>query len=198
MKRIGLLGGSFNPVHNGHLKLAREAMAELNLDRVIFVPSYLTPLKNSGPLLPPGLRVRLLRIALKHCSRFSISLCEMRRRGVSYTVDTLKFFRRKFGRGAVLYFLTGADALKNFARWKSPRQILKLCRPVAVTRPGYTLEKVPQGVLRLPMTPFSVSSSDIRRRLKKNGSIRSLVPRGTETILKKYFNRHQGEKNRRS
>ncbi|MBI3316090.1 MAG: nicotinate (nicotinamide) nucleotide adenylyltransferase [Candidatus Omnitrophica bacterium] len=196
--RIGIFGGSFNPVHNGHLKLAREAMAELGLDRVVFVPSYRPPLKKNGFLLPAALRVRLLRAALKGSKGFSVSLGEIRRKGVSYTVDTLKVFHRSLGGKAVLYFLSGADTLKNISRWRSLKEIFKLCRFVVMTRPGYRLDVVPEGVLALPMAALPISGSRIRELLIKGKSVRALVPPGAEPLVKAYFNsiNHKGRSRR--
>ena len=122
--RIGIFGGSFNPIHNGHLKLAREAFSGLNLDKIYFVPSHRTPFKKKEDLFPDPLRLRLLKIALKDRPNFFISLCEMKRKGMSYTVDTLRFFRKRFGKDAQLFFLAGGDTLKNLSRWKSFKEAL--------------------------------------------------------------------------
>src|SRR3989338_7183715 len=124
--RVGIFGGSFSPIHNGHLRLALRAYSELNLDRVIFVPSFLTPLKTQH-LLPAAFRVRLLRWVIKLYPFFSISLCEIKRGAVSYTVDTLRFFKKRFGPKTELYFLCGKDALKTIPRWKSFDKIVRLC-----------------------------------------------------------------------
>ena len=185
--RIGIFGGSFNPVHNGHLKLASHALSELNLDRVIFVPSFHTPLKEKEKLLPVALRLRLLRVALKRQPHFFVSDCEIKRGGRSFTVDTLGFFKKKFGKDSTLFFLTGADVLKNLSRWKSPDKVLKLSRFVVATRPGSPFVKTSQPVLRMPFEAMDVSSSEIRERLKKNKNIRLLVPNGTVKVLRDYY-----------
>ena len=143
---IGIFGGSFNPVHRGHLKLARAALSKLRLDKIVFVPSRRSPLKKKEDLLPAALRVKLLRSALKDQKRFFISLCEIQRKGPSYTVDTLKAFKRKWGKGTELFFLSGADTLKGLSRWKSLDEIFKLCRFVVMTRPRYRVGKMPQPV----------------------------------------------------
>src|SRR3989338_4229086 len=116
--RIGIFGGSFNPVHQGHLLLARVAASELNLDKVYFVPSFQNPLKRKETLLPHALRVKLLRTAIQGQPDFRISLLEIQRKGPSYTVDTLKSFRKKFGPQTLLFFLSGSDVLKGIRRWK--------------------------------------------------------------------------------
>ena len=185
--RIGIFGGSFNPVHRGHLKLAREAMSELGLQRIIFVPSGRTPLKKNEFLLPAALRVSLLKKALRLDPRFQVSACEIKRPGASYTVDTLKFFKKRFGKRAVLYFLAGADTLKNLARWRSPAQVLRLCRFVVLSRPGYRPRRLPKGASFLPFGALPISSSEVRRKLQQGKPVGRLVPPGTEKKLKAYF-----------
>ena len=165
--RLGIFGGSFNPVHAGHLKLAATAFSELNLNEVIFVPSNHTPLKNSKEILPASQRLGFLKKALSHFPYFRVSDCEIRRKGVSYTVDTLKAFRRKFGTEARLFFLCGADTLKNLSRWKSLKEVLKLCRFVVMSRPGTKVKDLPEGVFYLPFDALSISATEIRRKRSK-------------------------------
>lgn len=165
--RIGIFGGSFNPVHEGHLALAKAALSELNLDRVIFVPSYKTPLKKKESLWPVEHRVRHLKRALRRIPFFSISLCEIQRKTESFTVDTLRFFKAKFGKKTALYFLTGADNLKTLARWKSVDRIFKLCRFVVMTRPGHRLGKMIRWpVLVVPFEALEASSTAIRESVR--------------------------------
>jgi len=185
--RIGIFGGSFNPVHRGHVRLAEYAFSELNLDHVYFVPSCQTPLKSEKSLLPAELRVKLLKKALKGHPDFSVSTCEIDRGGKSYTVDTLRYFHKKSGSAAKIYFLTGMDSLENLSRWKSVGQIFKLCHFVAATRPGYRQESTKFPVIALPFEALDVSSSQIRSRLKSGGSLEELVPEGTAVDLKKYY-----------
>ena len=180
--RIGIFGGSFDPVHRGHLKLAQAALEELNLDKVIFVPAYQNPLKHVGNRhaysLPQATRIRLLREALKKSSpRFSVSLCEIRRQGPSYTVDTLRYFKKRYPK-AMLYFLSGADVLKNLKRWRAFGEVTRLSRFVVMTRPGHRLSKAPRGVLTLPFDALPISSTRIRRKPGVgNRHAYSLVPK---------------------
>ncbi len=155
-------------MHAGHLKLASDAMSELNLDRIYFVPSYKTPLKNNAQMMPWAGRVERLRKTLKKYPGFSVCLCEIRRKGASYTVDTLKFFKKKFGKKSALYFLSGADTLRNFRRWKAPAEIMKLSRFVVFSRPGFGLMKqaLPEGALYVPMDALAISSTQIRSKNK--------------------------------
>lgn len=169
--RIGVFGGSFNPVHEGHLRLAETALSELNLDRVIFVPAHQNPLKMRSTVVGSGHarslrgvdRVSQLRKAIAGKPHFSISLCELTRKGPSYTVDTLKYFKKKFGKGTTLYFLTGADVAGQLGRWKSFDEVRSLCRFVVASRPGYSLKKLPEGVLAMPMDALASSSTELRK-----------------------------------
>jgi len=187
--RVGIFGGSFSPVHKGHMKLAGHAYRELNLDRLFFVPSAHSPLKAKEHLLPDSLRLDLLRAALKNDPHFSVSGCEIQRGGRSFTVDTLRFFRKKFKNRATLFFLAGADVLKSFSRWKSPDKVLELCRFVVMTRPGHRLPSgsKTRSMLFLPMDALDVSASEIRKRLEKKADVRTLVPSGTAKILRDYY-----------
>ncbi len=166
--RVGILGGSFNPVHAGHLALAQFAHSELNLDHVYFVPSSETPLKSQKELLPAALRVKLLKKALKDQPEFSVSTCEIDRGGKSYTVDTLKHFHKKIGKKTVFYFLTGMDSLQNLSRWKSVEQIFKLCRFVVASRPGFRPQDSKFPILQMPFDALDISSSRIRRGMRSN------------------------------
>ena len=166
MKRIGIYGGSFNPIHHGHLALASYAVSELNLDKVYFVPSFLTPLKEKKTLLPAQKRLSLVRKAIGGFPKFSVSDIELKRKGVSYTVETLRAFKKKLGPNTRLYFLSGADQPKNFFRWKSPEEVLKLCRFVVATRPGTQMNFKDKRFIWMPMPPVDISSSKIRKKLK--------------------------------
>lgn len=200
--RIGILGGSFNPVHVGHLALARQAMAELNLDRVLFMPSRVTPLKNASTLLPLALRVALLRRALRGRRGFELSLLEARRPGISYTVDTLRALKRRHP-DATLYFLTGADSVRTFARWKEHAAIPKLCRFVVCSRPGFRAcpclpaggrpgRRAPRAAgpfFHLPIDAPDVSSSAVRARLAAGRSVVGLVPPAVVAPLRAHYKR---------
>ena len=182
--RIGILGGSFDPVHSGHLHLAEYAHSELNLDKVYLVPANRNAFKNTSPLLPAALRVKLLKTALKGKKALALSTCDIRRGGNTYTIDTLRDFRRKFGPKTVFYFLAGADNAKSISRWKSSDKVLKLCRFTVLSRPGQKRVKLPSGALWLDFPALDVSSSEIRQKLKQGRPLGSLVPRGTEALLK--------------
>lgn len=184
--RIGVFGGSFNPVHSGHLRLAEYALSELNLDKVYLVPANCASHKDTDFLLPAKLRLACLKRAVRGRRGLDVSACDIRRGGATYTIDTLRDFRRRFGRGPVFYFLAGADNAKTVSRWKSADKMLKLCRFTVFSRPGAPRARTPRGVLWLDFPALDVSSSDVRRRLIKGVPLKGLVPAGTEALLKDF------------
>lgn len=165
--RIGILGGSFSPVHNGHLWLARQAREELALDTIYFVPSHISPLKKSSPQIAPAKRVALLKKATKPYPYFKVSLCELERKGISYTLDTIKYFRKKHAKNAMLFFLSGSDILGQLPRWKKPRELMRLCRFVVMARPGHPWKKSAFPVIRLVSGAPDISSTRIRKELER-------------------------------
>lgn len=186
MSRIGIFGGSFNPIHLGHLALAEYALNELGLEKIIFVPSYRTPLKDPKVLLPAPVRLGCLRSAIRSHKHFYVSDHEIRRKGVSYTVDTLRYFQRKFGSKKTLYFLAGADTARNLSRWKSPDKVIKLCRFTVFSRPGVQKSRTWPGVLWVHFPALKISSSEIRRRLWAGKSLENLVPAAVERVMTEY------------
>jgi nicotinate-nucleotide adenylyltransferase len=182
--RIGIYGGSFDPVHLGHLKLAREAVSELNFSKLVFVPSAQNPLKKESGAAAHE-RLILLRKALKGTG-FEVSDCEVRREGPSYTVDTLALFRRRYP-SAILYFLAGTDAAASLKKWKDYRRVLKLGRFIVLTRPGGAKTDPSLATDHLALDALPVSSSRIRARIKRGRSVRGLVPRAIEKDLKRIY-----------
>jgi nicotinate-nucleotide adenylyltransferase len=182
--KIGIYGGSFDPVHLGHLKLAREAASELNLSKLVFVPSRRSPFKTTEGA-GPARRLNLLKKALRGTG-FEVSDCETRRKGPSYTVDTLALFRRRYP-SAILYFLAGTDAAASLKKWKDYRRVLKVCRFTVLTRPGGAKVDPALAVDRLALDALPVSSSAIRASLGCGKSVRGLVPRAIEKDLKRIY-----------
>lgn len=174
--RIGILGGTFNPIHIGHLILAEEALSKLNLDKVVFVPTYLPPHKNVEGKVKPQERLRMAKLAIEGNPAFEISTFEIESKKKSYSVETLKEFRKKYGKAAQLFFLTGSDLLKDLFSWKDVSEIFKMSKFIVANRPGYPVTDVPEEAETVVITPIQVSSEDIRRRLKAGRSIRYLVP----------------------
>ncbi len=178
--KIGILGGTFNPIHIGHLILAEEAREKLGLDRIIFVPTNLPPHKLNGYIAPAKLRYEMVKRAVKSSRYFSVSDLEIKRDGRSYTIDTVKRFKNLYP-GDELYFIIGSDLLKYIDEWKDLSEITSLVKFVAATRPGYALEKIPSYIATLPIRAVDISGFEIRQAIKNNKSFKYLVP---ETVFK--------------
>lgn len=137
---IGIFGGTFNPIHNGHLIVAEQIRERFNLARIYFVPSSVPPHKE-GPILPGRHRMNMVRLATDSNPRFYFSSVEVDRGGDSYTIDTICEIRRKFGEGHNLYFIIGADAFKDISTWKDCHSLLNACKFIVISRPGVNLKK---------------------------------------------------------
>ena len=175
--KLGIYGGSFDPVHLGHLLVAQAAMEELGLARLFFVPAAQSPFKPENQPAPAAARLRLLRLALAGKTDCEIDEQEIRRGGVSYTVDTLRDYAKKFP-GAELFNLVGADNVPKLNEWREPAELARLAEFVAIPRPGGTAAVFPapfRGRM-LRGFPFGVSSSEIRARVKAGLPICNLVP----------------------
>ena len=166
--RIGLLGGTFDPIHIGHMVLAQECWYHFSLDKVIFVPANIPPHKKIKGDVTIAQRVEMTRLALSGDRRFEIATYEIEKRGTSYSIETIEFFREQYGRDAELFFLTGADSVEDLSTWKGIDRILELVTFVAATRPGWKItgpwsEKIVPVVIPL----VEVSSSMVRGRMRK-------------------------------
>lgn len=174
--RIGIVGGTFNPIHVGHLVLAEEAREKLSLDKVIFVPAYIPPHKKDEELVEPNDRFKMVELALRGNPDFEVSTFEIDSKTTSYSVETLKAFKQKYGEEAKLFFITGADSLGEIYSWKEIDQIFKLSQFIVANRPGYEIGNVPNGIDVVTITSLEISSSLIRKKIKEGKSIRYLVP----------------------
>ena len=180
MKKIGLLGGTFDPIHIGHLLMARAALEMLGLDQVIFIPSCVPPHKKAPTLFSAKDRLKMVRLATKENPQFDVSDFEIKKGGKSYSVDTVRHFRELYPAPAKLYFIVGGDTINQIHTWKDVDQIKKMCTFVSVNRPGY-----PRGLARfkyhaVTMHGIDMSSTEIRKRLELGKSIQYLVP---ESVL---------------
>ncbi len=184
--KIGILGGTFNPVHIGHLILAEEMREKLNLSRVIFVPTYLPPHKEKSDIADARHRYRMLRLAIKANKYFSVSDIEIRKRNLSYTIDTITEFKKIYAHGE-LYFISGSDLLKYLDAWKDLGEIIKMVKFIVATRPGYPLEKIPSYISTVAIRAVDISAFEVRACVKENKSFRYLVP---EAVFK-YINKHK-------
>lgn len=191
-RRVGVMGGTFNPIHFGHLVTAEEALHQFALDEVVFVPAGRPWQKEGIEVAPPEDRYLMTVIATASNARFRVSRTELDRDGPTYTVDTLRHLRRDLG-DVDLFFITGADAILEILTWKAPGEVLSLAVFIAATRPGYDLERLskelPAGmedrvqVMEIPA--LAISSTDIRRRVGEGRPIRYLVPEGVARYIEK-------------
>lgn len=186
--KLGILGGTFDPVHMGHLVLAEQAKEKLGLDEVIFIPCFSPPHKTRRKLSPANDRFRMAALAVEGNTSFSISDIELKREGLSYTVDTLRELRRLHPESAI-YFLTGSDVLDEIHTWRNPEEIYKLARVVIATRPGFDSfdpeNHFAKRSIVLQITGVDISASEIRERVKRGRSIRYLVPFKVEEYIRK-------------
>jgi nicotinate-nucleotide adenylyltransferase len=191
-RRIGVMGGTFNPIHIGHLVTAEEALRQRTLDEVVFVPAGRPWQKEGVVVAPAEHRYLMTVIATATNPRFRVSRMELDRAGPTYTVDTLRELGRELG-DVDLFFITGADAILEILSWKEPAEALALASFIAATRPGYDLDRLvkelPAGmedrvhVMEIPA--LAISSTDIRLRVRERRPIRYLVPEGVARYIEK-------------
>lgn len=181
--RIGVFGGTFDPPHHGHLIVAADVHAALALDRVVLVPSAVPPHKRETVQAPAGTRLEMVRAAVRGDERFEVDDLELRRPGPSYTVDTLRALRDRCP-GAELFFVVGADNVKELGSWREPEEVVRLARIVAVARGCESIDAdAPFPLLSVPVTRVEISATDVRRRVAEGRSIRYLVPDAVRSIV---------------
>lgn len=186
--RIGVMGGTFDPIHIGHLVAASEVAHRFQLDRVVFVPTGQPWQKSDRHVSAPEDRYLMTVIATAADNRFSVSRVDVDRDGPTYTVDTLRDIRDEIGQEHDYHFITGADALGEILSWREPDEVLRLAQLVGVTRPGHELADpglAPGRVTLLEIPALAISSSDIRARVSRGEPIRYLVTPGVEAYIAK-------------
>lgn len=186
---IALFGGSFNPIHNGHLIAARSVAEQIGAARLIFIPSANPPHKTNADLADATDRLEMVRLAVAGEPGWEAGDCELRRSGPSYTIDTIRHFRRQLGDSADICWIIGADSLPELVSWYRVEELVERCRIVTAARPGW--ERPDLGVLRARLTAaqverlasdvldtprIDIAATDIRRRVREGRSIRYLVP----------------------
>ncbi len=182
--RIGILGGTFNPIHIGHLILAEEVKEKLKLDKIIIVPTYLPPHKNNTDIAPVRHRYQMIKLAIKANKNFEVSDIEMRRDGRSYTIDTIKELKKLYPQDE-LYFIIGSDLFNYLDEWKDLDQICQLVKFIVATRPGYPLDKIPSHISTIDIRAIDVSGYEIRHCIKEGLSFRYLVPEAVFNYINK-------------
>ena len=179
--KIGVLGGTFDPIHLGHLAIAEEVRDRLELEEVCFVPAGAPWMKAGQALSSAEDRLSMVRLAVQDNPFFRVSTVELERSGPSYTVDTLRELQDDYGPDARLFFILGSDTFARFDDWKDPEEILELATLVVVDRPGSKpVEKVGGDVECIRDVYLEISASDIRRRVAEGASIRYLAPEPVE------------------
>ncbi len=177
--RIGIMGGVFDPIHMGHLFTAEEARTNFFLDKVIFVPCLNPAHKRNDQVTDIKHRLKMSYLATQDNPFFEVSKIEINRPGPSYTIDTIREFREIYGWDAEIFFITGADAFLEIETWFKKEELLKMCKFVAATRPGYDLNKLNNNfkkilnIMEIPL--LAVSSTDIRNRIRNGLSVRYIV-----------------------
>ena len=196
--RLGLLGGSFDPMHNGHLAIARQTREAIGLDQILFIPTSHPPHKPNGSLAPAQDRYEMVRLAIASDPSLAISDVEIRRPGKSYSVDTIRLLQQKYGAQTQLFFLIGLDAFLDFPSWREPLTLLELCPFVVLSRPipypslanldagRISRLESPIGKQRLiclKLPPFAISASDIRSRVRQGLPVANLLPPLVESYI---------------
>lgn len=210
---VGLFGGTFNPVHYGHLTIARQIRRALDFDRILFIPTGDPPHKSGKDLASAKDRYEMVRLAIASETGFAMSDVELRRPGKSYTVDTVRLLRQEYGPQTDLFCLIGLDAFLEFPTWRESNSLLKICSFVVMNRPGTSFQDltrlnlfqtlsgeslaaldaglisqldIPLGdrrVVCLHLTPSEISASDIRRRVRTGLSVANLLPPTVESYI---------------
>ncbi|HEV7710680.1 MAG TPA: nicotinate-nucleotide adenylyltransferase [Asanoa sp.] len=188
VRRIGIMGGTFDPIHHGHLIAASEVADNFALDEVVFVPTGRPWQKEAREVSPAEDRYLMTVIATASNPRFHVSRVDIDRDGPTYTVDTLRDIRSMYGPKTQLFFITGADALERILSWKDTDQMFELAHFVAVTRPGFTLSKahLPADAVSMIQVPaMAISSTDCRARVASGKPVWYLVPDGVVQYIAK-------------
>lgn len=197
MKRIGLMGGTFDPIHHGHLAAAEHVRLACELDQILFVPAGSPPHKRGGAVASAEDRLAMVELAIADNPFFRVCDFELHQTGPSYSITTVQHLLTTLGPETELFFIIGADAIVQITTWMRWRELLALCRFIAMTRPGYPLADLAQiapelGSLRQQVQPIEVpglaiSSTEIRLRLQRGWSIKYLVP----VAVEQYISQHQ-------
>ena len=194
--KVGIMGGTFDPIHIAHLIIAEEARTRLALDRVIFIPAGEPWMKPGHIVSAAGQRVEMVKLAISSNPAFSLSLSEVERPGPTYTVDTLEQLLGELGYDTQLFLLLGWDSVAELPAWKAPYRVSKMATVVAFPRPGFTkpeiaaLERVMPGIaermVSLDEPYLEISSTGIRKRIADGGSVRYLVPDAVGQYISEY------------
>ncbi len=196
MKKIIIFGGTFNPIHNAHLKIARSLLKKFKPDKVLFIPCHTPYHKNYQGLAEPRHRLNMARLAIAGVRGVEVSDMDIKRGGRTFSIDTLKALRKTYSVGTEFYFVIGADSLADLPRWYKIEELSRLCRFVTIARPGYSFNKLIKKVpfqeaviddmkrLYQSSPKMDISSTRIREDIKHGKSVKSLVPKTVESYIR--------------
>lgn len=195
MKKIGILGGTFDPVHYGHLRLAEDAAASGKLERVVFIPAKLSPFKLNNKVAPAQERLDMVRLAVEDNPLLEVSSCELDSEGISYTYLTMRKMKQIWGEDSQLFFITGTDAFLKIEKWKEAEELLSSYAFIVGSRPGYRedeldtcIERVRRVhntvVIKIDNRKFDISSTEVRRRAAMRLSAKDLIPEKVENYIR--------------
>ncbi len=210
-ERIGILGGTFNPIHSGHLKVAKEVLKKFRLEKILFIPSYIPPHKESVDIASPFHRLKMIELAISSFSQFIASSIEIEAKGKSYSIYTLKKMKKNFPE-ATVFFILGIDAFIEIDTWREYKKVLEQCYFIIVSRPGYRLEEasgtlpkeymekiievkdvevikedllLSYKIFLFPMESLNISSTEIRKKIRQDQSIKGSVPEAVMEYIQK-------------
>jgi nicotinate-nucleotide adenylyltransferase len=194
VRRLGVMGGTFDPIHHGHLVTAEEALWQFGLDEVVFVPTGQPWMKaDRDDVASAEHRYLMTVVATAGNPRFTVSRVDVEREGPTYTVDTLEAIRDERNHDIDVFFITGADAVLEIFRWKEPAELFERAHFIAATRPGYDIARFERdahtshpGISVMDIPALAISSSDIRRRVQEGEPIRYLVPEAVHQYIVKF------------
>ncbi|MDP2936254.1 MAG: nicotinate-nucleotide adenylyltransferase [Dehalococcoidia bacterium] len=191
--KIGLLGGTFDPIHIGHLIVAEEVRVQLGLDKVLFIPARQSPLKQDRLSSPVEDRLAMVEMAVASNPFFEVSRIELERDSPSYTIETVRFLLKRSGPGTSIYFLVGLDQAMALPNWKDPLPLMEICRLVFLSRPGWPpldfesldrhIPRARERILSIEVPAIGISSTEIRKRVSRGVSIKYLVPEAVEEYI---------------
>jgi len=198
-RRIGVFGGTFNPIHVGHLVMAEEVYNCHHLSKVLFIPAYIPPHKSVADLADAHHRYQMVREAISRNENFEVSDFEIRREVKSYTIDTVKELLNLYGKDCEVFLILGADSLNELELWRDIKKLSQLCHFVIVNRPGFSTEisnrltdiigkdnVLDMERLKVQISPIGISSTDIRKRLREGAGVSGLVPPCVEVYIRKH------------
>ena len=184
--KVAIFGGTFDPVHLGHLITAEDILKDLKLDKIIFVPAGTPPHKAKQNLTPSSHRYNMLKLALKPFPGFELSDYEVKKAGKSYTIDTVRYYKKKLKKTDKLYFLAGADIVGQISTWKDWKKLVKEVKFLIMTRPGFKADRRTLKIGHLiEIRNVDISSSNIRKMLKKGLPVTYLIPEAVEEYIDK-------------